>query len=99
MVNTKNMKYDPDLRETSGGTVINSLHVKENYEHALDFALHLSRYFGLSKLGRSVYGSCPLSRTLVESFPRFSSHFFEVRTKFCAVSLSDPLRNRTSPDS
>jgi hypothetical protein len=33
------------------------LEVKENDEHALDFALHLSRLFGHGELGLSVYGS------------------------------------------
>jgi hypothetical protein len=41
--------------------VNNSLDVKENNEHALDFALHLSRFFGLGEFGLSVYGLCCLS--------------------------------------
>jgi hypothetical protein len=60
------------------------LYVKENYEHALDSSLHLSRFFGLGEFGLTVYG---LRRT-----------FFEICTKFDAVPLSDPLRNRISPD-
>jgi hypothetical protein len=44
----------------------NLLVAKENYEHALDFALHLSHLFG-REFGLSVYGSCFLPRTLVES--------------------------------
>jgi hypothetical protein len=43
----------------------NLLEVKENYEHALDFAPHLSRFFGLGEFGLSVYGSCFLPQTLV----------------------------------
>jgi hypothetical protein len=45
--------------------VKNPTEVKDDYEHALDFALHLSRFFGLSEFGLSVYGSCLLPRTLV----------------------------------
>jgi hypothetical protein len=42
------------------------LDVKENDEHALGFALHLSRLsFCLGKVRLSVYGSCFLPRTLV----------------------------------
>jgi hypothetical protein len=37
----------------------NPLDVKENYEHALGFALHLSRiFFGLWEFGHSMHGSC-----------------------------------------
>jgi hypothetical protein len=43
--------------------VNNPLDVKENDEHVLDFALHLSRFFfffsGLCEFGLSVYGSSP----------------------------------------
>jgi hypothetical protein len=37
---------------------------EENNEHALDFALHISRFVGLGAFGFSVYGSCSLPRTL-----------------------------------
>jgi hypothetical protein len=43
--------------------------IKQNDEHAIEFALHLSRLFffspGLGEFGRSLYGSCFLPRTLV----------------------------------
>jgi hypothetical protein len=42
-----------------------SLDIKENYEYALEFALHLSRFFGLSEFALSLYGSCFLPRKLV----------------------------------
>jgi hypothetical protein len=43
----------------------NLLDAKVNDEYALDFALHLSRFFGLGEFGLSVYGSCFPARTLV----------------------------------
>jgi hypothetical protein len=43
----------------------NSLDVKENYEHALEFALHLSHLFSLGEFGPSMYGSCCLVKMLV----------------------------------
>jgi hypothetical protein len=46
--------------------VNNRFDVKENYEHALEFALHLSGLsFGVSEFGPSGYGSCFLPETLV----------------------------------
>jgi hypothetical protein len=45
--------------------VNNPFDVKENDEHATDFALHLSRLFGLGEFELSVYGSCFLPRTFV----------------------------------
>jgi hypothetical protein len=45
--------------------VNNPHNVEENDEHALEFALHLSRLFGLREFGLSVYGSCFLPRMLV----------------------------------
>jgi hypothetical protein len=54
--------------------------MKENDEHALDFALHLSRLcFGLGEFGLSVYGSklsspsacLIIARVSFELFPRF----------------------------
>jgi hypothetical protein len=45
--------------------VNNPLHAKENYKYALDFALHMSRVFGLVKFVLSVYGSSSLPRTPV----------------------------------
>jgi hypothetical protein len=46
--------------------VNNTLDIKENDEHTLDFVLHLPRlFFGLGEFGLSVYGSCFLPRTFV----------------------------------
>jgi hypothetical protein len=45
--------------------VNNPIDVKENYEHALGFALHLSRLFGLGEFGLSMYGSCFSPQMLV----------------------------------
>jgi hypothetical protein len=36
----------------------NLLDVKENYEHAVVLALHISHFFGLSEFWTYVYGSC-----------------------------------------
>jgi hypothetical protein len=45
--------------------VNNLVHVKDDDEHALDFALPCLAYFGLGEFELSVYGSCFLPRTLV----------------------------------
>jgi hypothetical protein len=45
--------------------VKNLLDVKDNYDHTLEFALQLSRFFGLDEFGLYVYGSCFLPRMLV----------------------------------
>jgi hypothetical protein len=45
--------------------VNNPVDVKENDEHAFDFALRLSRHFGLFEFGLSVNGSCFVPRALV----------------------------------
>jgi hypothetical protein len=45
--------------------VNNPLYVKENDEHALDFALHLYTIFRLGEFGFFVYCSCFLHQTFV----------------------------------
>jgi hypothetical protein len=45
--------------------VNNTSDVKENDEHTLDFALHLSPLFGLIEFVLYVYGSCFLPQTLI----------------------------------
>jgi hypothetical protein len=40
-------------------------YAKENYEHALDFALGLSHFFGLGEFRLSAYNSFSLRLTLV----------------------------------
>jgi hypothetical protein len=49
--------------------VYNPLDVKENVEHALDFALHLSHFFGLGEFGLAIltplYSSCFLPQMFV----------------------------------
>jgi hypothetical protein len=74
----------------------NPLDIKENYEHFLDFALHLSRPLSVSV-------SLDFPCTAYAFFPeRVSKHFqglrstySEICTKFYEHSLSDPSRNRT----
>jgi hypothetical protein len=73
------------------------LHIKENYEQALEFSLHLSLFFGLSEFGISVNGSCFLPQMLVYSLPGFPCYSFRDLHKNVGVTLSDPLRNRISP--
>jgi hypothetical protein len=75
--------------------VNNPLDVQENYEHALDFALHLSRLFSVSV-------NLDFSGTAHAFFPeRLSNHchglsrnFSKICTKFDAGPLSDSLQNR-----
>jgi hypothetical protein len=43
--------------------VNNSLDVKEDDVHVLDFALHRLAFLGLGEFGLSVYGSCLLPQT------------------------------------
>jgi hypothetical protein len=86
--------------------VKNRLDFKENDEHALAFALHLSRLF-LFALNRACHSktsvrlkiSSPntcliMTRVFVELFPRFTSKISCV----LAVPLSDPSQNLLSPD-
>jgi hypothetical protein len=75
--------------------VRNPLDVTENYEHALDFALHLSRPF------LSLDFSCTPLAFFSE---RLSNHCQGLRrilstifTQFHAVLLSDPSRNSIRP--
>jgi hypothetical protein len=78
--------------------VHNVLDVKENYEHALDFALHLPRFFSVSS---SLDFPCTVSAFFPEriSLPGSPSHFLpEICTKCYAVPLLDLLRNRIRPD-
>jgi hypothetical protein len=75
------------------------LDLKENYEHALDFALHLFRLFSVSVsldipctahafFPASLYNHC-------QCFRRISSEIF---TKLYSVCSSDLSQNRTGPD-
>jgi hypothetical protein len=74
--------------------VNNLLDLKENDEHALDLALHLSRHFSVSVswtfliwLTLSSPNTCVITaRASVALFPY-------ICTKFDAVPLSDPSRN------
>jgi hypothetical protein len=72
---------------------------KKNDQHALDFALHLSRHFWSSSVWTFhvwLMLSSPntyliIVRVSVPYFPRFAQNFV-------AVPLSDPLRNHMRPD-
>jgi hypothetical protein len=80
------------------------LDVKENYEHALGFSFHLSRFFSVCP-----EPSVPFKQpcTADAFFPRrlynhYHNHnrliFSEICIKFVAVPLSDPSRNRIRTD-
>jgi hypothetical protein len=81
--------------------VNNPLDGKENDEHALGFALHLSSlFFGLNEFGLSVYGSCFLPRTFVESlpgsplhFPRFPQNLIYTRSRIHREIASGQIHN------
>jgi hypothetical protein len=62
------------------------------------FPLTCLAFLGLYKVGLSVYGSCFLPRTLVQSLPGPTSHFYEICTKFDAVPLSGPSLSHFRPD-
>jgi hypothetical protein len=76
----------------------NSLDVKENYDHPLDFALHLSRLFQSRwvwifrvRLMLSSSNACLIiARVSVSLVPRFSQKWW--------CPLSDPSRNHIRPD-
>jgi hypothetical protein len=79
----------------------NPLKVKENGEHSLDFALHLSRFFGLGEFGHAIQTPC----TAHAFFPeRLSNHCLGLRrilSKICTTfgaHSSDASRNRIRPD-
>jgi putative salt-induced outer membrane protein YdiY len=79
--------------------VNNPLGVKENYEHALEFALYLSRFLSVSV---SLDFPCTAQAFFLD---HFSNHcqglrhtFSEFCTKFDAVPLWDTSRNRTRQD-
>jgi hypothetical protein len=73
--------------------------IKEIYEHALGFALHLHRLFRSRRIRtfrvrfmHSSSNACLISARV--SVARFSQIF----RKFDTVSLTDPFQNRTRPD-
>jgi hypothetical protein len=71
------MQQPVPLLPKLGVDLDNPLNVKDNYEHALDFALHLSRLVSVSvTLEFSIGRSCLLPQTLVSSLPGSLSHFF-----------------------
>jgi hypothetical protein len=79
--------------------VNSSLNVKENYECALDFALHLSCLFSISVSSDFPYKAhAVLSERLSNHCQGLRRTLSEICAKFDAVALSDPLRNRIRPD-
>jgi hypothetical protein len=77
----------------------NPIDVQENYEHALDLALHLTPLFSVSV---NLDSLCTAHAFVPE---HLSNHcqclcrtFSEICTKFDAVPLLDPSRNRIRPD-
>jgi hypothetical protein len=70
----------------------NPLDVKENEEHVLDFALHLSHLFcGLVEFGLSMYVSCFFFSECLSNHCEGPCHTFsKICTKSDAVLLSDP---------
>jgi hypothetical protein len=69
--------------------VNNPLDIKENDEHAFDFAFHLSHLFSVSV---SFDSPCEAHAFFPErlSCQGFHHTFFEIDTKFDAVPLLDP---------
>jgi hypothetical protein len=70
--------------------VDNPLDVKENDEHGLDFALHLSRLFSVSvRLGFSCTAHAFFPECLSNDCHGSRRNFSEISTKFDEHSLSD----------
>jgi hypothetical protein len=79
--------------------VNNPLDVKENYEHALDFAFRLSRLFEFGHaIQTHVYDSHFLPVRLSDHRQGLRYTLSDICTKFDAVPLSDTSRNRIKPD-
>jgi hypothetical protein len=77
--------------------VINPFDVKENDEHALDFALHLFAFSVSVSLDFpfTAYDFFPNACLIIAGSP---SHFSKISTKFVVVNLSNSSRNRISRD-
>jgi hypothetical protein len=80
--------------------VNNPLDIKDYDEHAFDFVLHLSRFFGLPCMpfkqqctAHALFPEC-----LCNQCQDLHRTFSEICTKFESVPLLDPLRNRITPD-
>jgi hypothetical protein len=79
--------------------VNNPIHDKENDEHALGFAFHLSRLFPVSvSLDVQCTAHAFFPGCLCSHYQGLSRTFSEICTKFDAVPLSDPSRNFTRYD-
>jgi hypothetical protein len=81
--------------------VNNTLAVKDNDKHALDFALHLSRHFPVCDIGLLVFGSCSFSpnaagliiaSVFVTLFPRFAQNLMNTRYRIHYEITSDLIK-------
>jgi hypothetical protein len=77
--------------------VNNPLDVKENDEHALDFALHLSPFSACPELSMPFKHQCMVqvlfSEHLFNHWQGLCHTFSKICTKFDEHSLSDPSQN------
>jgi hypothetical protein len=82
----------------SGRIFVNiPLDIKENDEHALDFALQMSRlFFFRSTLNQELHSFFP--ERLSNQYQCLRRTFSDICTNFDASSLSGPRRNRIRPD-
>jgi hypothetical protein len=79
--------------------VNNPFDVKENDEHALDFALHVSRLFSVSfNLELPCTAHAFLSERLSNHCRGLRCTVSEICTKFDAVPLSEPSPNLIRPE-
>jgi hypothetical protein len=72
--------------------VKNLLNIKENYDHALDFEINLSRFFGLGEFGFMLMLSFPntcliIARVSVALLQRFVQRF--ILSKSHQAQISD----------
>jgi hypothetical protein len=72
--------------------------IRENYEHALDFALHCLASFRCRSVWTFRAQLMPSSPNACPIIARISHTFSEIYTKFDAVPFLDPSWNRIGPD-
>jgi hypothetical protein len=81
-----------------GRIIFNPLDVKENYGYSLDFALLLSRLFRSWCLDFPCTDHAFFPERLPNHYQGLRRTFSKICTKFSAVHLLDPSRNRFRPD-
>jgi hypothetical protein len=79
--------------------VNNPLDVKENYELALDFACHSSRFFCLDEFLLSCMAQAIFPKSLSDHCRGLRRTFHKICIQFDSYLVSEAIRNRIGPDS